>query len=94
MPPHKKGHFNPYWQISGKFLRSFYWKTHPSKKYEYLFIFFLKPGRDAPELKFISGKFLDEFSMHSTFVEFEKKFVTLEEIKIMTILIFEYLSSE
>ena len=44
----------------------------------------------------ISGKFLDEFSKHSTFVEFEKKSSqgALEEIKIMTILIFEYLSSE
>ena len=23
--------FNPYWQISWKFLRPFYWKTHPLK---------------------------------------------------------------
>ena len=21
--------YNPYWQISGTFLRPFYWKTHP-----------------------------------------------------------------
>ena len=34
------GSLNPYWQISGKFLRPFYWKTHPSKNYEYLFSFF------------------------------------------------------
>jgi len=27
---------NPYWQISGTFLRPFYWKTHPSKNPEYL----------------------------------------------------------
>ena len=26
---------NPYWQISGKFLRPFYWKTHPSKNQEF-----------------------------------------------------------
>ena len=31
--------FNPYWQISGTFLRPFYWKTHPSKNPEYLFSF-------------------------------------------------------
>ena len=31
---------NLYWQISGKFLRPFYWKTHPSKNHEYLFSFF------------------------------------------------------
>ena len=30
---------NPYWQISGTFLRPFYWKTHPSKNHEYLFSF-------------------------------------------------------
>ena len=30
---------NPYWQISGKFLRQFYWKTHPSKNNEHLFGF-------------------------------------------------------
>ena len=30
---------NPYWQISGSFLRPFYWKTHPSKNHEYLFSF-------------------------------------------------------
>ena len=29
----------PYLQISGTFLRSFYWKTHPSKNPEYLFSF-------------------------------------------------------
>ena len=34
------GFLNPYWQISGKFLRPFYWKTHPSKNHEYLFSFF------------------------------------------------------
>ena len=31
---------SPYWQICGKFLRPFYWKTHPSKNHEYLFSFF------------------------------------------------------
>ena len=31
---------NPYWQISGTFLRPFYWKIHPSKNHEYLFSFF------------------------------------------------------
>ena len=31
--------FNPYLQISGTFLRPFYWKTHPSKNHEYLFSF-------------------------------------------------------
>ena len=31
---------NPYWQISGKFLRLFYWKTHPSKNHWYLFSLF------------------------------------------------------
>ena len=30
---------NPYLQISGTFLRPFYWKTHPSKNPEYLFSF-------------------------------------------------------
>ena len=30
---------NPYWQISGTFLRPFFWKTHPPKKHEYLFSF-------------------------------------------------------
>ena len=30
---------NPYWQNSRKFLRPFYWKTRPSKNYEYLFNF-------------------------------------------------------
>ena len=29
-----KSILNPYWQISGKFLRQFYWKTHPSKNHE------------------------------------------------------------
>ena len=40
---------NPYWQIFGKFLRPFYWKTHPSKNQEYLFSFF-KPGRELDHL--------------------------------------------
>ena len=31
---HLKLCFNPYWQISGTFLRPFYWKTHPSKNHE------------------------------------------------------------
>ena len=31
--------FNSYWEISGKFLRPFYWKTHPSKNHEYPYIF-------------------------------------------------------
>ena len=31
--------------IFGEFLRSFYWKTHPSKNHEYIFSFFKKPGR-------------------------------------------------
>ena len=35
---HKKA-INPYLQISGTFLRPFYWKTHPSKNPEYLFSF-------------------------------------------------------
>ena len=30
---------NAYWQISGKFLRPFYWKIHPSKNHKYLFSF-------------------------------------------------------
>ena len=30
-----------YWQISGQFLRPFYWKTHPSKNHD----FFFKLGR-------------------------------------------------
>ena len=33
---------NPYWRISGKFLRPFYYKTHPSKNHECLFSFFFK----------------------------------------------------
>ena len=32
---------NPYWQISGKFLRPFYWKTHPSKFMSNYLVFFL-----------------------------------------------------
>ena len=45
---------NPYWQISGTFLRPFYWKTHPSKNYEHLFSF-LNSGR---ELDQFTGKFI------------------------------------
>ena len=36
---HRFGELNPYWQISGTFLRPFYWKTHPSKNPGYLFSF-------------------------------------------------------
>ena len=32
-------YINPYWQISGTFLRPFYWKTHPSKNHEYPYSF-------------------------------------------------------
>ena len=37
------GSLNPDLQISGKFVRPFYWETHPSKNHEYLFSFFKKP---------------------------------------------------
>ena len=37
--------------LIGKFLRPFYWKTHPSKNHE----FFLKPGR---ELERFTGKLI------------------------------------
>ena len=49
---------NPYWQISGKFLRPFYWKTHRSKNHEYLqyhSVFFKKTGR---ELGRFTGKLI------------------------------------
>jgi len=70
---------NPYWQISGKFLSPFYWKTHPSKNHEFsdqmshiIYGFSQKIRMDEFSSKTacvttrkmkISEKFLDEFSM-------------------------------
>ena len=49
---------NPYWQISGKWVRSYYWKTHPLKNHEYLFSFFEKLGREPDR---ITGKLIQKW---------------------------------
>ena len=37
---------NPYWQISGKFLRPFYWKTHPDQMLHIIYGFSQKIQTD------------------------------------------------
>ena len=63
---------NPYWQITGKFLRPFYWKIHPDQMLHTMYGFSQKIRMDEFSSKTacvttrkmkILEKFLDEFSM-------------------------------